>query len=259
MIAEGLARDLQKGISNQTDPAIVRDGAPAYMLIIDGNIQSNPNDGGLLLAGAKLYSSYATVFVKDKSRAKLLSSTALNYARRAICLSRSEFCQSSSDFGKFTKKLNKVGKADIDVLYIYATAWAGWVLANKEDWNAIADLPKIEAMMEHIVQLEDNYAGGLAHVYLGILQTRLPASLGGKPEQGRAHFEKAITLSEGKNMLAKVELARRYARLVFDRALHDRLLTEVTNANPQVTGLTLSNVLAQEQARQLLKSAEEYF
>jgi hypothetical protein len=83
--------------------------------------------------------------------------------------------------------------------------------------------------------------------------------MGGKPEQGRAQFEHAIQLSSGRNLIAKVELARRYARLVFDRKLHDRLLHEVIKADPHQAGLTLSNVLAQQQAQQLLKSAAEYF
>lgn len=260
MIAEGLAHDLQKGIANQNDPAIVRSGAPAYMLLIDGNIQSNPNARGLLLAGAQLYSTYSTVFVKDKARTKLLSARAREYAQRAICLGRPELCSTEfSDFSKFSAVINKMGKRDIDALYIYATAWAGWVLANADDWNAIADLPKVEAMMERIVAIDPGYQNGLAHVYLGVLLTRLPANMGGKPEQGRAHFEHAIKLSNGRNLIAKVELARRYARLVFDRKLHDGLLKEVIKANPQQPDLTLSNVLAQQQARQLLDSAGDYF
>jgi hypothetical protein len=260
MVAEGLAHDLQKGITNQDDPAIVRAGAPAYMLMIDGNIQSNPNDRGLLMAGARLYSTYASVFVKDTTRAKLLSARARDYARRAICLERAALCRvDQNDFDSFVAVINKMDKGDIDVLYTYATAWAGWVLANKDDWNAIADLPMIEAMMERVVALDENHEAGQAHVYLGVLQTRLPASMGGRPEQGRAHFEQAIKLSGGRNLVAKVELARRYARLVFDRELHDSLLNEVIKADPQQPGLTLSNVLAQQQAQLLLKSAAEYF
>jgi hypothetical protein len=59
--------------------------------------------------------------------------------------------------------------------------------------------------------------------------------------------------------MAKVEYARRYARLMFDRELHDRLLQEVLAADPVYPELTLSNVLAQRQAKELLQSAEDYF
>ncbi len=59
--------------------------------------------------------------------------------------------------------------------------------------------------------------------------------------------------------MAKVDFAKRYAQLVFDQALHDRLLREVLAADPREPGLTLSNTLARQQARQLLASSKDYF
>lgn len=260
MATQGLARSLQKGISNHDDPATVKAGAPAYMLILDGFIQDNPGDQKLLLAAARLYGIYATIFVDDPSRAKLLSRKARSYARRAICLSRDELCNKGrQSFDEFVAIINTIGKSDIDTLFTYATTWAGWVKANRDDWNAIADVPRIEVIMQRVVSLDDGYQRGQAHLYLGILQTRLPASLGGKPEQGRKHFERATELSSGRNLIAKVEFARRYARLLFRRGLHDRLLNEVLKASPVEPGLTLSNTLARQQAQQLLKSADDYF
>jgi hypothetical protein len=41
--------------------------------------------------------------------------------------------------------------------------------------------------------------------------------------------------------------------------LHDRLLNEVLKAKTDVPGYTLSNTLAQERAKELLKSGEDYF
>ena len=87
----------------------------------------------------------------------------------------------------------------------------------------------------------------------------MPPGLGGKPEIGRAHFERAIELSNAQNLLAKVFFAESYARLVFDRELHDRLLNEVLASETRVAGLTLMNTVAQQQARELLGSADEYF
>jgi hypothetical protein len=53
--------------------------------------------------------------------------------------------------------------------------------------------------------------------------------------------------------------ARQYARLVFDRPLHDRLVQEVLDAPSEVEGLTLSNILAKQQAQVLKNSADDYF
>ncbi len=94
---------------------------------------------------------------------------------------------------------------------------------------------------------------------MGVFETILPPGLGGKPEVGRKHFERAVELSGGRHMLTKVMFAEQYARLVFDRELHDRLLQEVLATDPAEPGLTLINVVAQEQATALLESADAYF
>ena len=48
-------------------------------------------------------------------------------------------------------------------------------------------------------------------------------------------------------------------RMMFEQDLHDRLLTEVLEAPVEAPGMTLFNVLAQEEAVELLRSSEEYF
>ena len=78
-----------------------------------------------------------------------------------------------------------------------------------------------------------------------------------QPEGRRG--QNALTLSDGQHMLTKVMFAEQYARLVFDRELHDQLLTEVMATDPAVPGLTLMNVVARQQAAVLLESADAYF
>ena len=54
--------------------------------------------------------------------------------------------------------------------------------------------------MQRVVKLDENYKFGQAHLYLGVLNTILPPALGGKPQIGKHHFEKAIALSKSKNL-----------------------------------------------------------
>ena len=92
-----------------------------------------------------------------------------------------------------------------------------------------------------------------------MINTLRPPALGGKPEVGRGHFEKAIALSDGRDLSAKVEFARSYARLLYDRELHDKLLNEVVSADVEAPGLTLLNILAKRNAELLLADADSYF
>lgn len=252
--------DVYLAIVNQDDVRTVRDGAPAYLLAVDGLIEGAPDDTTLLLAGSRLYGAYASAFVEDPERSRRMWDRALGYARRALCLDLADVCASTSGrFDAFSASLAAVGRGDLPALYGFGTAWAGWSQAHAGDWGAVADIPKVEALMERVVNLDDAYDGGGGHLYLGVLYTQRPARLGGRPERGREHFERAVELSGGRNLMAKVYYARQYARLVFDRSLHDRLLREVMEADPTEPGLTLSNTLAQARAAELLTDADEYF
>jgi hypothetical protein len=254
------AENLTSSILDQNDVETVRDGAPAYLLAVDGLIEGDPGNAALLLTGARLYGAYASAFVEDEARARRMWDRALGYARRALCSESSKQCDAlERPFDDFVLSLEVVDRSDVPALYGFGAAWAGWVQAHSEDWGAVAEVPKIEALMRRVVDLDESYDHGGAHLYLGVLLTQRPASLGGQPEQGREHFERAIALSQGRNLMAKVLYARYYARLVFDRPLHDRLLREVLAADPQAPGLTLSNTLARGEARGLLDEADEYF
>ena len=78
-------------------------------------------------------------------------------------------------------------------------------------------------------------------------------------EAGKAHYERALTLSHGKDLSINVDYARYYARTLYDRELHDRLLNQVMSAEPKQDGYTLFNTLAQREAQELLDAADEYF
>src|SRR5688572_17568188 len=81
-----MADNLAAAVQNQDDPETVRDGAPAYMLLLDSFLEENPDDPDLLTAAANLYASYGAVFADDPQRAARLTERARRYATRAICI-----------------------------------------------------------------------------------------------------------------------------------------------------------------------------
>jgi hypothetical protein len=255
-----MADNISLAISNQDDPATVRDGAPAYLIMIDGLIEGDPQNQNLLLAGARLYGSYTAAFIEDEPRAQRLAEKSLSYARRALCIEVVEICAAiTSKLDQFEASLAGTGKSELKVLYSFAVAWAGWIQTNSTDWNAVADLPKVTALFERCLVIDESYEGGGAHVYLGVIKSLLPAALGGKPELARAHFERAIEISAGHNLMISVLMAKHYTRNVFDQELHDALLIAVEAAPAEYPGYTLSNTLAKREAAQLLAESEDFF
>ncbi len=255
-----LADNISAAILDNNDPETVASGAPAYLIMIDGLISSDPDSQSLLIAGADLYAAYAGVFVENEERKQRLTEKSLRYALRALCVAEEGLCDiRTMPFSDLEYPLSQADAAATPALFSAGSSWASWMQVRSSDWSAIADLPRVKALLERTVALQDSYRDGAPHLYLGVLETLLPPAMGGKVEKGRGHFVKALELSQGRNLLAKVTFAERYARLVFNRELHDQLLKEVLAADPQVPGYTLTNVLAQQQARNLLRSSDDYF
>lgn len=261
--SNAFSRNLGAAVLDSEDPATVRDGLPAYLLLLDslvaGQKPGEKDNASVLLAAAKLNGAYAGNFTgDDKVRAQRLSGKSFRYARTATCLQDVLLCNAlEGDPEQFAAVV--AGDTNVELMYVLASSWAGYLQANSEEWGAIADLPKIQSLLERVVQLDANHDQGQAWVYLGVLNSLRPEAIGGKPEIGRQSFEKAIAISGGRNLYAKTLFAEFYARLVFDQELHDRLLNEVLAADPRAPGQTLTNTLAQDRARKLLESGKDYF
>lgn len=259
-ITGGIADGLNKGLQSQQDPQLVAEGLPTYILMVDGLLARDPDSQTLLMAASKLYGAYGSNFVSDPQRAQLHTKIAKDYAEKAFCGELEDLCAAEkAGLQALQAELVDLDDGDAELVYGYATAVAGWVQTHSSDYNAIASLPKIEAMLKRVTELTPEIDNGNAWLYRGVLASQVPPSLGGKPEVGRAHFERAIEISQGYNLMAKVLFAETYARLVFDQELHDRLLTEVLAAEVEMPALTLANVLAKDKAAELLVTGKDYF
>lgn len=258
--ASGFADNLSLAVKNQNDPATVRDGAPAYLLLLDSLLEGNPDDPALNAAAAMLYASYGAVFAEDAARARRLTERAQRYSSTAICASYKPSCKwAGMRYEDFSDSLVGLRDKHSEVVLAHGVASLAYIRAHSDDYVALAALPNMEALLIRYLEISAEESHGTVYGYLGILATLRPPALGGEMEKGKMYFERAIELTDGKDLSAKVEYARGYARTLYDRDLHDRLLNDVLAADPEVPALTLTNVLAQRDAAALLASADEYF
>ncbi len=259
-MSSDMADGLSSAILNQDDPELVREALPSYLLLLDSLAQSDPDNVATLSSAAQLYAAYGAALVEDPERAKILTLRARMYGEQALCAANKNACTLHGiTFDQYVQAIQTSDKNDVVALYSYSLSSLAWIRANSGDFEALADLPKVEASLVHLMALEPGGYAASTCMYLGILKTLRPAALGGEPEVGREWFERGIALSGGRDLSIKVEFARGYARLLYDRELHDRLLNEVLAADVKQPDLTLFNILAQEQAAALLAGADDYF
>lgn len=254
------AQDLSATVLEQDDPETVRQAVPAYLILVSSMIRGDQQNIGLLMSGSRLYGSYASVFVEDNIRKQKLSDKSFEYARRAFCLRRPSLCNFRElSYFEFEQALASITVNEVDVLFALGSAWAGWIQAYSSDWNAIAELPRVTAVIQRVLELDETYSNGDAHTYMAVMYSFLPPAMGGKPELAKQHFEKAIKISQQSNLMAMLLYAQKYARLVFDKELHDRLLRQVIDAKVDAPDMKLINSIAKSRARELLAESDEYF
>ena len=258
--ASSFGNNLTSAILNQDDPELVRAGMPSYILLLDSFLQGEEDNPAILSSAATMYASYGSIFASEPAQAKRLTRRAREYADQAMCQSVAASCNwRDLPYQEFIDSLNSVDEKHAAELYAYGFAFLAYIRAHSDDWNALAELPQAEAVMQHYIDISGSNVEASAHNYLGILMTIRPPALGGKQEEARGHFNTAISMSGGEDLSPKVEMIKGIARVLYDRELNDQLCDEILSASPYADGYTLTNVLAKEEALVLCSEADDYF
>jgi hypothetical protein len=138
---------------------------------------------------------------------------------------------------------------DTDSLYWTGFAWLGRVNLSKDIPELASDGDIGVAMLERVIELDESYGHGQAHVALGAWHAR---SASAELEKARAHFERAMQLNGGKLLNSLFQYARTYYCVKNDKANYVRLLTGVVRAGDPLPEHRLSNVVAQRRAKRYL-------
>jgi tetratricopeptide (TPR) repeat protein len=231
--------------------------------MLDGLIAEHPDNRKLLLTATQGYSSYASALYElgEVERAAALSIKARDYGIALLCLKPS-FLQEilHPQLESFAGCQVSFQKTNVPSLFWAGYGWATWIRFQDGAPAALADLPKVEQIMLRVIDLDETYYYGAAHIFLGYYYGSRPEMLGGNLEKSRSHFERALQIADRNFLLAQVSFAESYARLSFNRELFKDLLTEVLN-HPQKndSDLVTSNQLARSRARTLLAQIDDFF
>ncbi|OGP90278.1 MAG: hypothetical protein A2157_06955, partial [Deltaproteobacteria bacterium RBG_16_47_11] len=196
---------------------------------------------------------------QDKEYANLLYERVRQYALRS--LERRGFKDPlQRPFDDFQGGLKRLGKKDVPILFWTATCWANWIRLNLDSMEALSELPRVEAMMRRVLELDEGFHYGGAHLFMGIWYASRPKIAGGDLKKAQEHFLKALDLGDKKFLMAYVYYASYYARKIMDKELFTSTLQKVLETPAETSpDLILLNSIAKRQAKELLSHVEEYF
>ncbi len=256
-ILEAVARSSSK----QSDLKTIREGMPAFLMLIDGMIETLPENDQLLITAAQVYSSFVTAFLdeKDIGYAKFLLGKAKHYALRSLEI-RGFKNPVERPLDDFQEALKRMGKKEVPYLFWSATCWANWINYHLNSMEALSQLPRVEWMMKRVLELDEGFYYGGPHLFMGIWFASRPKIAGGDLKRSQDHFLRAIELGKGKFLMSYVYYAEYYARMAQDRELFTSNLQKVLSTPPDIApDLTLLNTVAQKRANELLNRQNEYF
>ncbi|RKU38902.1 hypothetical protein C6496_05225 [Candidatus Poribacteria bacterium] len=232
---------------------------------------------GLIVKTARAYSSYAG-FLEDRMEeaeiagdyetAAEMRTQAIDrykqaeaYAFDVLAKSDEAFTEPRSvDMETFRKALQKLDKKQVEPLFWAAYAVARGISLQKDDPMQVIDLARVELMMARILELDETFYFGSAHLFYAVYYGDRAPTIGGDPEKAKEHIERVDEINDGKFLMSKFYLARYYAYPKQDAELYKRSLQEVLDAPSDVyPGEEAATALAKSRAKRWLDQIDMLF
>ena len=149
-----------------------------------------------------------------------------------------------------------VDKSEAEVLLWHGYAWGSYINAAKDDMEAVADLAYAKAFVARSIELDPDYYNAAGYTFMGVA---ISSEIAADMDQAKVYFEKALATTERRALQTQVNMARHYAVKTGDRALFDKLLTEVMDAQDPLPEARLANRMARQRAALYIENADQLF
>ena len=249
-------------IMQENDTHIAEISLLSNVKLIETFIGVDPSNEKLLLFASMGYGSYSLGYLEDSltERASNLYWRGKEYGMRILRQKEGFKDVENGSLEDFEKVLKKFTKDDVPYIFWTAYNWGNYINLNLSDPEAISDFSKVNSMMQFVLDNDENYYYGSAHMYFGTVLAKMPPALGGNLAKSKEHFEKCISINKGKFLMVYVYYAKMYAVASQDEELFKNLLTKVLDTPADIDkDLVLPNVLAKNKAKFLLNNIENYF
>ena len=249
-------------MNQETDLDLAKAAIPANLKMVEGLIEIDPDDVRLRLYAAQGFYSYAYGFIEDDDphRASALYQRGLRHAQHALQLQGLNVDILHARHDDLERVVGRLDKAAVPALFWGASCLAKWIYMTRDDPESLALLGQASVLMNRVLQLDENYYFGGAHLYFGVYYGSLAPMFGGDYARSRQHFDAARRLTSGKLLIVDVLYAEYLARQTQDQRLfHDKLSSVIAAPPDLYPEMALANQIAQHKAKRLLTKEKEWF
>ena len=264
-------------LQREADLTLIEASVRGNLKTFEGMLEIVPENPTLLIMTSRAFSSYAG-FVEDKMEdaeiagdadtAADLRARAIDYYGRSRRYALKVLSQSNKTFSEaptvdsavFEGALRRLKKPQVEPLFWAAYAWARGISLQKDNPMQVIDLPRVEAMMRRVIELDETFYYGGAHLFFTVYYGDRAASIGGNPEKAMEHIKHVDRINQDRFLLSKFYLARYYAYPQQNAALYKEALQAVLDAPMDVyPGHEAATAIAKSRAKRWLAQADALF
>lgn len=248
-------------MNRESDLGLAKAAIPANLKLVEGLTREIPANREMRIHAAQGFYGYTFGFVEDEdpARASALYHRGLVHALAALesaGLDNPMLMQQNV----LKRKLSELGRDTVPDLFWAASNWAKWIDMSRTDPARIADMGKVELIMQRVLELDESFYFGGPHLFFGVWYGSRPPMLGGNFALSETHFGKARDITQGKLLIADVLYAQYLAVQQGNRKVFHNKLTAVVETPPDsFPEMALANAIAQQKAKLLLKNEDELF
>jgi len=250
-----------EAMNYETDLQLAEDSMPANLSMLNGMINLHPENAQLHTFAAQAYYGLSYGFNEDNKpeRGSDFYLRGLKHGLTALELNGAKDLK-NSPIANFEEQVGKMGKDNIAAMFWTASNWGKWIDMHRDDAEAIAQLARATALMQRIIELDDTFYYGGAHIYFGVYYGSRAPLLGGNFVKSRQHFDRAREITDSKLLIVDLLQAQYLARQQNDQQdFHDRLTAILNAPDDLMPELALQNQIAKRKAALLLKKESEWF
>ncbi|HEY7709256.1 MAG TPA: TRAP transporter TatT component family protein [Candidatus Entotheonella sp.] len=263
--------------ARETDVELATPALAAHVKFIEALLETEPQNALLLLHATQGFGTYAYAVVEGQMLTAQHQSTldaalharragefyrrGLEYGLRLLSQYHADWQDALSiDLPVLNAHLQQLPTEAVPALFWTAFCWGGMLNLSRDSLDTIMALPRFEAMLTRLLQLDEHYFYGAPHLLLAVHYASRTPALGGKPEQARQHFARAEALSQDRLLLAPLLEAQYYAVQIQDRDLFKARLQHILEAPETLfPEQALLNAVAKQRAALLLQRIDDLF